>query len=244
MWGCRVNQDEADVTRSVETGRPACFHADAVRPTVVGIVSTILAAQTVGFVLHLMGTPLALKVALFYTIVFGGLVRTVLGASARWGSGSLRADFGWWARRSDLLRAVPVMLLAGMAGALATSWWHGARSSNADWLGSADTASVVVFSAFAVIAAPLFEELVFRGLLQRALTSRYGTRPAILIQGVAFGLYHFNLTGGAANLPTMVYLAAVGCVLGIAAHRWQRLGPTILAHALTNIFVTVALIAR
>src|SRR4051812_27227301 len=154
-----MNQDEPDVTRSVEAGRPACFPADAVRPTVVGVVTAILAAWTVGFVLHLIGTPLALTVALYYTVIFGGLLRTALGASTQWGTGSLRADFGWWARRSDLLRAVPVMFLAGMAGAIATSWWHGAASSNAEWVASADVASVVVFSAFAVIAAPLLEEV-------------------------------------------------------------------------------------
>jgi len=222
--------------------RPAAFPAEAIKPTVVRIVGTIMAAWTVGFTLRLAATPKALTVTVYYAVLFSGLSRGALLASGEWGSGRLRADFGWWARPTDALRAIVIMWVAGMAGALAVTPWHGQTSSNADWLTTADTLTAVIFAGFAIVAAPLIEELVFRGLLLRALTSRYGHRPAIVMQGLAFGLYHFKL-GGSDNLSTMVYLAAGGTVLGIAAHRWQRLGPTIVAHALTNLVVTLSLIA-
>ena len=219
------------------------FPAEAIKPTVLRIVATILTAWTVGGILRLVSTPKPILVTVYYGVLFAGLVRSALLASGQWGTGFPRADFGWWVRPTDALRAIVVMWVAGMAGAAAVIPWHGETSSNADWLTTADAASAVIFAAFAIIAAPLFEELVFRGLLQRALTCRYGAGRAIVLQGVAFGLYHFNLRGGADNLPTMVYLAAGGMVFGLAAHRWQRLGPTILAHALTNILVSLALLA-
>jgi membrane protease YdiL (CAAX protease family) len=239
----RSGRDVPGRDDAAEQPGPPTFPAEAIKPTVVRIVGTILAAWTVGGILRLAATPRAIIVTVYYGVLFAGLVRSALLASGQWGTGRFRVDFGWWARPTDGLRAIVVMWAAGMAGAVAVIPWHGQTSSNADWLTDADTASAVIFAAFAIVAAPLFEELVFRGLLQRALTSRYGAPLAIVIQGVAFGLYHFKLGGGADNLATMAYLAAGGMVFGIAAHRWQRLGPTIVAHALTNTLVTVALLA-
>jgi CAAX protease family protein len=239
----RSGRDVPGRDDAAEQPGPPRFAAEAIRPTAVRIVGTILTAWTVGGILRLVSTPRAILVTVYYAVLFAGLVRSALLSSGQWGTGRVRIDFGWWVRPTDALRAIVVMWAAGMAGAVATIPWGGETSSNADWLTDADMVSAAIFAAFAIVAAPLIEELVFRGLLQRALTSRYGAGPAIVLQGLAFGLYHFNLRGGADNLPTMVYLAADGMVFGAAAHRWKRLGPTILAHALTNILVTVALLA-
>lgn len=225
-----------------EAAAPATFPADAIKPTIVGIVTTIVAAWILGGALRLASVADPVFVAVYYVVIFAGLARTAVVASSRWGSGDLRADFGWWARRTDILRGCVIMWLAGVAGAVAVTPWGDQWSSNAEWVSSAGAASVVVFVGFALVAAPLFEELVFRGLLQRALTARFGAGPAIVLQGVVFALYHFNPTSGSDTLPNMVFLAAGGVVMGIAAHRYRRLGPTMCAHALANILATVALI--
>jgi membrane protease YdiL (CAAX protease family) len=227
---------------AAEPPAPATFPAEAIKPTLVGIVATIVAAWIVGGTLRLMSTPRVLIVAVYYLVIFGGLIRTALVASSRWGAGRFRVDFGWWARPTDALRAVILGWAASVAGAIAVASFHGDWDTNADWVATADTASVVVFGLFAIIAAPLCEELVFRGLLLRALTSRFGAPSAIVLQGVVFGLYHFR-PGGADNLPNMVYIAAWGMVMGIAAHRYHRLGPTMVAHALANTLATAALVA-
>jgi membrane protease YdiL (CAAX protease family) len=224
---------------SAEPSGPATFPADALRPALVGIATTVLAAWTVGALLPKGATPVFVVV---YYLVFGGLIRTAVTASARWGSGNLRADFGWWARPSDLLRGVVVAYAGAAAGGLALTFWPDGWTTNAEWLTSADGLTVAVFAVFAVVAAPLFEELVFRGLLQRALTSRYGARTAIVVQGIVFGLYHLRLDAGADNLANVVYIGVWGMVVGFAAHRWRRLGPGMAAHALTNILVTAAII--
>jgi membrane protease YdiL (CAAX protease family) len=223
--------------------QPPTFRAEAIRPALIGIGATVVCAWVVEAAVRLVWVPPALFVLLYYLVIFGGLARTALLASTRWGSDSFPVDFGWWARRTDALRAVVLAWLAALAGGIAVAPFGDSWTTNGDWVASADGATVVVFAAFAIVAAPLFEELVFRGLLLRALTSRYGARPAILIQGVVFGLYHLNFHGGGSNLPNIVYITVWGTVMGVAAHRYRRLGPTMAAHALTNLLVTLAHIA-
>ena len=43
-----------------------------------------------------------------------------------------------------------------------------------------------------VIAAPIFEELIFRGIVLRGLLNRYAPMKAILISSILFGLIHLN----------------------------------------------------
>jgi membrane protease YdiL (CAAX protease family) len=215
------------------------FAPEAVRAALVGTAATMVTAWAVGSALRLAASPTPVIVTVYYMVVFTGLARTALTAGARWGSGHFRVDFGWWARPADALRAIPLMWLAAMAGGIAVAPWGDSWTTNGAWVGSADTTTAVIFAGFAIVAAPLFEELVFRGLLQRALTARYGVAPAIALQGIVFGLYHFKL-GGADNLPNIVYIAVWGTVMGVTAHRYRRLGPTMAAHALTNMLVTVA----
>ena len=231
---------QGDPNDAAEPPAPATFPADALRPALAGIATTVLAAWIVGALVPKTAAPAF--VVVYYLVVFGGLIHTADTVSTRWGSGDLRADFGWWARPADLLRGVVIAYAAAVAGGLAVTFWPDGWTTNAEWLTSADAATVAVFAAFAVVAAPLFEELVFRGLLQRTLTSRYGAPTAIVIQGAVFGLYHLRLDGGADNLVNVVYIAVWGMVVGFAAHRWRRLGPGMAAHALTNILVTAAVI--
>src|SRR5438067_9076528 len=172
----------------VEPQPPAAmFPADAIRPTLVGMVTTMLAAWTVGVTLRLLSTPRAVIVALYYVVVFGGLIRTALQASVRSGSGRFRVDFGWWARRADLLRAVTLGWLAAMAGALAVAAWHGHPTSNTGFgrlihPGTARRLMVALpdddpdgggrgwrqYEGGATLARPLLRSFVLRGRRHRA----------------------------------------------------------------------------
>ena len=60
-----------------------------------------------------------------------------------------------------------------------------------------------------VILAPIFEELIFRKLLLDRL-SVYGSKFAIIVTAVAFGLFH-------GNFDQLFYAALVGVVLGYVA---------------------------
>jgi membrane protease YdiL (CAAX protease family) len=83
-----------------------------------------------------------------------------------------------------------------------------------------------------VIAAPVAEELLFRGLIYRGLAaSRLGGLGAVLVSSLAFGLVHAPAFGW----PRVVATGCVGLLLGWL--RWQT-GNTaigIMAHAVMNL---------
>lgn len=77
-----------------------------------------------------------------------------------------------------------------------------------------------------VFAAPVAEELVFRGCLQQALAGVVGPRRAIAATAVVFGLVH--------PLPLALPAALLGAVFGWLAQRSGSLLPAMLAHAVHN----------
>ena len=86
----------------------------------------------------------------------------------------------------------------------------------------------------AVVAAPIAEEIVFRGVVLRGLLSRNGPVLSIAVQGVIFGLAHFDPVRGTGNIGLVLVLGSVGCVLGGAAYLLRRITPTMIAHAILN----------
>ena len=93
---------------------------------------------------------------------------------------------------------------------------------------------MVSLLVLAVIAAPIAEEIVFRGVVMRGLLSRMGVVAAVALQGVLFGLAHFDPVRGTGNIGLVLVLSSVGCVLGGAAYLIRRLAPTMIAHAILN----------
>jgi membrane protease YdiL (CAAX protease family) len=100
---------------------------------------------------------------------------------------------------------------------------------------------VAVLVVIAVLLAPFFEELVFRGLLLRSLLARMDQNYAIGVCGVVFALVHaldFSL-GTLVRLPA---LAAVGWICAYLAVRHRSLSPAILFHLGFNALSVAALV--
>lgn len=90
----------------------------------------------------------------------------------------------------------------------------------------------------ACVAAPLVEELIFRGIVLRGLVGRIGVVAAVPVQGVLFGLAHVDpVERGWGNIGLVIALSTVGCGLGLVAVLTRRIGAAIIAHALLNGFV-------
>ena len=85
--------------------------------------------------------------------------------------------------------------------------------------------SLLVFNA--VILAPLWEELLYRGFFFGMLKSRWGVFPALLFSSAVFSCSHFSL---AAFLPLLI----VGMAIGYVYHRTGSLYFAIFFHALFN----------
>src|SRR5919106_1377570 len=78
-----------------------------------------------------------------------------------------------------------------------------------------------------VIAAPLTEEPIFRGLILRGFLARYPTRKAVLVSALLFGAVHLNpwqFVGG----------TAFGVLAGWGLVRTGSVVPGFVGHALNN----------
>ncbi len=87
------------------------------------------------------------------------------------------------------------------------------------------------------VAAPICEEVFFRGMLLRLLQSRVPLWAAVLLSAIAFGLAHASPAVSAALLPTFMYM---GIVLAAVYVRTGSLTTNILLHGLSNAIATVA----
>lgn len=96
--------------------------------------------------------------------------------------------------------------------------------------GGSQTISMFFYASF---VAPIVEELVYRGLIFRALR-KYGKMFAIVTSSILFGIMH-------ANLPQMAFAMAVGFVLAYVTEEYS-IKWAILLHMINN-FVFAELIS-
>ncbi|MCA6065612.1 CPBP family intramembrane metalloprotease [Chryseobacterium sp. RG1] len=87
----------------------------------------------------------------------------------------------------------------------------------------------VIMFITAVVMAPVFEEIIFRGIMQKGLINK-GIEPwkAILFSSVVFGLVH-------ANPWQFVGAVLLGCVLGLVYYKTKSLLLPMLLHAFNNL---------
>jgi len=160
-------------------------------------------------------------------------------ASRRWGTGRFADDVGIKARWIDTgwgpVTWVACLITEVIIGAVVVGFGIPFTSNvkHVDEI-HVDRGYVVSLLVVAVVAAPICEEIVFRGVVMRGLLSRTGAVLAVSVQGVLFGMAHFDPVRGAGNIGLIMVLSGVGCVLGGAAYLVRRLAPTMIAHGMIN----------
>ena len=85
----------------------------------------------------------------------------------------------------------------------------------------------LLFALAASIAAPIGEEVLFRGLLYNALKHRWGVRSAVILSALCFAVVHFGPLA-------VIVIFPMGIVLAIVYQRTQNLWVTIIMHVLHN----------
>jgi membrane protease YdiL (CAAX protease family) len=90
------------------------------------------------------------------------------------------------------------------------------------------TASAYMLAAFAVLVAPVVEEIFFRGFLYPALARKTGPVVAIALTAVAFALIHEGQLAHA-WLP-LLWLSVVGAVLTTVRAATKSVATTVLIH--------------
>jgi membrane protease YdiL (CAAX protease family) len=86
--------------------------------------------------------------------------------------------------------------------------------------------TALIFLAGAILA-PIVEEVLFRGLLQKSLSHKLPIWAAIAISALIFGAMHMDLYA----FPV---LALMGAIFGLLYHLTGSLRVTILAHLINN----------
>ena len=193
---------------------------------------------------------LGLGTLLCYALTYGALPLVLLGRpaflrtiqAAFWGESVRSSPFLHVLRGTltGLLNYLPCLALANAAAAAAAFFQtpadqDSAASSSAvrgifeaasgGSLGWMDTA-LLALSLLA--AAPLFEELFFRGTLQPLAASRLPWTAAVFLTALAFALIHLD------GLPNILPRLELGVVLGLLAARSGSVLPAAAAHAAHN----------
>jgi len=214
-----------------------------------GLVSMAVPLVASRFVLRSLAQfkwPIAVYVVLLAVLAYGPPLLFWRYASRRWGSGHARKDIGLTMRWADLGWG-PVTWLAAFAAQIVIGMIILATKipvqNNTDSIRAArDNAGYVVpMLIVAVLAAPIIEEIIFRGLVMRGFLSTMRPAAAIGLQGVLFGAAHFDPARGVGNVGLIMILSAVGVVLGGSSYLLRRLAPNMIAHAILN-SITMAIV--
>ena len=220
---------------------------------IIGVVSAIALSILFGLLAVALGARRHGVVVLGASELglWSALVGACLVAVRRHGSGSLR-DLGLvklsW---RDTGRGI-VAGFAGRVGSLIVViplvplLQHERVSNNTSFDGGYDsrTVTLIALAVITLIGAPIVEELFFRGLVQGALTRRWGPFVAVWVQAALFACahYQFTMTLGQ-TLVTVVAIMFAGLLLGVLRWRYGRLGPGMVAHATFNLIALLLAIA-
>jgi uncharacterized protein len=211
-----------------------------------------LVGATVGFSIGYsltgdeIGEPGALTLALGFAGQYLAYGVVIWLFCRRRGTGSLRRDLGltvhlrdWWTVPFGTACAIAFGLLVLPLRHLVDE-----TQSVVDDLNDSSGAKLAVIAIAAGLLAPIFEELLFRGLFLRALLRVVSEPWAIGISATTFGAVHFlggSVLGTLAVLPALVGL---GIVSGIFAVRSGDLSRSVLLHMGFNLLaVTGALLS-
>ena len=125
------------------------------------------------------------------------------------------------------LVALPLVILVSLIN---QQLWQGQGGSNPILplaLEGRDSGALLIFFITASVAAPIFEEIMFRGFLLPSLTRYMPVWGAILASSLLFAIAHLSLS-------EVLPLATLGMVLAIVYTRSRNLLSSILLHSLWN----------
>lgn len=95
---------------------------------------------------------------------------------------------------------------------------------------------IILFAFLSIVTTPIFEEFVFRGLLQGWLVRRLRTTWAVMITALAFAAVH-------GSIHDFVPLLCVSACFSMARIKGGGLVAPVVAHALYNMVALVATLA-
>jgi hypothetical protein len=175
----------------------------------------------------------AFYVLLSYLLMAGGglfvlylSIKPFLPLSNDWFRFKLRDNWILWGVGGYLV-ALPLVILVSLIN---QQLWKGQGGSNPILplaLEGRDSVALAIFFITACVAAPMFEEIIFRGFLLPSLTRYVPVWGAILASSLLFAIAHLSLS-------EVLPLATLGMVLGVVYTRSRNLLASMLLHGLWN----------
>jgi membrane protease YdiL (CAAX protease family) len=168
----------------------------------------------------------------YLVVAFGGLsvlylsIKRFLPLPGGWFRFNLRGNWFWWGLGGYCV-ALPLVVVVSLIN---QKLWQGQGGSNpllSLALEGRDQVALGIFFFTAVIAAPLFEEFLFRGFLLPSLTRYLPVSGAILLSSLLFAVAHLSLS-------EILPLTTLGIVLGVVYTRSRNLLAPMLVHSLWN----------
>jgi len=165
-------------------------------------------------------------------MAFGGLlvlyfsIKPFLPLPDDWFRFKLRSNWIAWGLGGYLV-ALPLVIVVSLIN---QQLWKGQGGSNPILplaLEGRDSVALLIFFITACVAAPVFEEIIFRGFLLPSLTRYVPVWGAILASSLLFAIAHLSLS-------EVLPLATLGMVLGVVYTRSRNLLASMLLHGLWN----------
>lgn len=113
--------------------------------------------------------------------------------------------------------------------------WRIAGAADVVDLFGTTSVGLIITIVLVVILAPVVEELVFRGLIQKWLSSRMSMWFAIILTSALFALYHLSFWAAPLNI-------ALGICTGYLAQKRATLHPALFLHIAYNATLVLAAI--
>ncbi|UBF25743.1 CPBP family intramembrane metalloprotease [Kovacikia minuta CCNUW1] len=147
---------------------------------------------------------------------------------------SLKGNWFWWGL-GGYFAALPLVIVVSLVN---QAIWKGQGGSNPILpiaLEGKDNIALAIFFLTASLAAPLFEETLFRGFLLPSLTRYLPIWGAIILSALIFAIAHLSLS-------EVLPLTTLGIVLGFVYARSRNLLASMLLHSLWNSGTLISLI--
>ncbi len=100
------------------------------------------------------------------------------------------------------------------------------------------TAAAIVIGLLVILAAPISEEIFFRGFVFRGMRRALPFVAAAVISAVIFGAFHYT---GTSSLTVLPQLAVLGLALAWIYERTGSIYPTMAVHAVNNTLAFIIL---
>lgn len=174
--------------------------------------------------LYVLGTYITMAISGILVLYFS--LKPFLPLPQDWFKFKFISNWFIWGFGGYLI-AIPSVLIVSLIN---QQIWHGQGGSNPLLflaLQAQDKLALAIFFSTASIAAPIFEEIMFRGFLLPSLTRYIPVWGAIILSGLIFAIAHLSLS-------EVLPLATLGIILGVVYTRSRNLLAPMLLHSLWN----------